>query len=104
MTVLWSCLKRNSLVLFDEVASADVIPLLNNVQLFRDKEIVRDDFVSSANRKAFKMTTEKYRTINMNRTVWLNHVFERTIDVLSTHKLRMNLNANEIKGNHGKCD
>lgn len=35
---LWSCFQRNSLILFDEVSSADVIPLMDGVQLIRDPQ------------------------------------------------------------------
>lgn len=35
---MWSCFKRNSLILFDEVSSADAIPLMDGVQLIRDPQ------------------------------------------------------------------
>lgn len=33
---LWSCFKQTSLILFDEISSADVIPLMDGVQLIRE--------------------------------------------------------------------
>lgn len=38
MGLFWSCFKRNSLILFDEVISADHIPLMDGVQLIRDPQ------------------------------------------------------------------
>lgn len=38
MGILWSCFKRNTLMLFDEISSADAIPLMDGVQLIRDPQ------------------------------------------------------------------
>lgn len=40
---MWSCLKRNSLTLFDKITSNDVIPLTNNIQLIRGTRNTTND-------------------------------------------------------------
>lgn len=47
-----------------------------------------------------EMSTYKYGKIN--RQMWIDHVLKRTIDILSTHKIRFDLANSELRGiNHG---
>lgn len=87
---MWSCLKRNSLTLFDKITSTDVIPLTNNIQLVRSTRKNGDDdpILSSIIHATTPMT---YDNITVDRIVWINHILRRSIDTLATHDIRLAL-------------
>lgn len=113
---LWSCLRWNSLKLFDKITSIDVIPLTNHIQLVRDKrkkdvnkirygfqthfvnrylidKIVRYIICSEGDAIVSRIydssAINKNTETGVNRTVWLNHIMKRTFNVLETHDIRI---------------
>lgn len=146
---LWSCLKRNSLMIFDTITSTDVIPLMDNVQLIRGtnsnavdidgmryfslshhifglylimknqtkkNEIEKQKKVFYSKDKGqsdyskndpvlsriHQTPTMSYDNIDVNRTVWVNHILRRSMDILQTHDIRLNIGDTARNGNFHK--
>lgn len=98
MSAMWICLKRNSLILLDEISSADVIPLIGSLQLHRIDESIRNQMNNNSQESNEKI----WLYSDVNRTIWMNYIFKQTIDVFSTHNIRMNVNKNELTGNRNR--
>lgn len=75
------------MTLFDKITSSDVIPLTNNVKLVRGtRRNPENDPVLS---RIYQTTPMTYENIDVNKTVWINHILRRSIDTLGTHDIRL---------------
>lgn len=50
----------------------------------------------------YKILMKKYGKSDLNRTIWIDHILNRTMDILSSYKIRIHLNRNEMAGNQCK--
>ncbi|XP_055295660.1 uncharacterized protein LOC129565150 [Sitodiplosis mosellana] len=90
----WSCLKHNSLLLFDDIAKNDRIPLTDYVELLR-----RPDVKTWHNGNYTQLPAQRYYDVDLDNSTWSEELKERVFGLFDTHGVRLVLQESE----HGEA-
>lgn len=116
---MWSCVKSSSVHIFDHISALDTIPFTNNVQLIRDdskrnkmfdglvfvlpfpiiKKCILYYFAYNfSDDGSYLLKKWKYDESKFKNYSWMEQMIKRSIDVFSTHNIRIDLNQPTSKG------
>ncbi|XP_031617104.1 uncharacterized protein LOC116336984 [Contarinia nasturtii] len=83
----WSCLKQNSLLLYDDIAKADHIPLTENFELLRRPNLTINDAQLAA------------QSYDEEKSSWIEEMEKRIVETFATHNVRFLFQSSE----HGEA-